>query len=154
MRIEPYTRSMIVMKPPMGWNTWNTFGLDISEELIFQTADEMVSGGYRDAGYEYLVIDDGWAEKERGADGSLVPDRTKFPHGMKAVADYVHKKGLKFGIYSCARVRTSLSVGNAAPRSRETNSPRKTPLHTLADAIFRREHAYYCGNSVFTESGS
>ncbi len=97
---------MIVMKPPMGWNTWNTFGLDISEELIFQTADEMVSGGYRDAGYEYLVIDDGWAEKERGEDGSLVPDRTKFPHGMKAVADYVHKKGLKFGIYSCAGVRT------------------------------------------------
>lgn len=97
---------MLAKKPPMGWNSWNTFGANINEELIRQTADVMVSEGYLAAGYEYLVIDDCWSLRERGADGLLVPDPEKFPHGMKAVADYVHAKGLKFGMYSCAGVRT------------------------------------------------
>lgn len=97
---------MIAAKPPMGWNSWNTFGNDISEELIFQTADMMVNEGYKDAGYEYLVIDDCWSLKERDAQGNLVADPAKFPHGMKAVADYVHEKGLKFGMYSCAGILT------------------------------------------------
>ena len=97
---------MIARTAPMGWNSWNTFAKDINEELIRQMADVMVSEGYRDAGYEYLVIDDCWSEMERGADGRLVPDHVKFPNGMKAVADYVHSKGLKFGMYSCAGVRT------------------------------------------------
>ncbi len=97
---------MIAQKPPMGWNSWNTFGIHVTEELIFQIADVMVEQGYRERGYEYLVIDDGWSLKERGQDGNLVPDPEKFPHGMKAVADYVHNKGLKFGMYSCAGVMT------------------------------------------------
>jgi len=97
---------MVVKKPPMGWNSWNTFGYDISEDLVREIADVMVRDGYRDAGYEYLVIDDCWQEPVRGADGRLVPDRKKFPNGMKPVADYVHSKGLKFGIYSCAGVLT------------------------------------------------
>lgn len=97
---------MLAKKPPMGWNSWNTFGANINEELIRQTADVMVEEGYLAAGYEYLVIDDCWSLRERGADGLLVPDPEKFPHGMKAVADYVHAKGLKFGMYSCAGVRT------------------------------------------------
>ncbi len=97
---------MIAAKPPMGWNSWNTFGKDIDEELIFQIADTMVERGYRDAGYEYLVIDDCWSLPERDRDGNLAPDPIKFPHGMKAVADYVHKAGLKFGMYSCAGIRT------------------------------------------------
>lgn len=92
--------------PPMGWNSWNTFGWQINEQLIFEMADLMASQGYREAGYEYLVIDDCWSLRERGADGRIVPDPEKFPHGMKAVADYVHSKGLKFGMYSCAGVRT------------------------------------------------
>ena len=92
---------MIVRKPPMGWNSWNTFGPNIDEELIKQTADVMVDSGLLDAGYEYLVIDDCWAERKRSSDGLLVPDKNKFPNGMKAVADYVHSKGLKFGMYSC-----------------------------------------------------
>lgn len=86
----------------MGWNSWNTFGADINEKLIFETADKMVETGLLDAGYDYLVIDDCWSLKERDNDGRLVADPEKFPHGMKAVADYVHSKGLKFGMYSCA----------------------------------------------------
>lgn len=88
--------------PPMGWNSWNTFGANINEQLIFDTADKLVETGLRDLGYNYLVIDDCWSLRERGADGRIVPDPEKFPHGMKAVADYVHEKGLKFGMYSCA----------------------------------------------------
>jgi len=88
--------------PPLGWNTWNTFGEKISEELIMQSADAMVEQGLLAAGYNYLVIDDIWHLPERGADGRMVADPAKFPHGMKYVADYIHSKGLKFGMYSCA----------------------------------------------------
>ena len=98
---------MLSKTPPMGFNTWNTFGENINDEMIRQTADKMVELGLRDAGYEYLVIDDCWSEKERDeATGKIIPDHVKFPHGMKAVSDYVHSKGLKFGMYSCAGVRT------------------------------------------------
>ena len=97
---------MIVKKPPMGWNTWNTFGENINEELIRSTADALVSTGLKDAGYEYLIIDDCWSKKERDENGRLQPDPEKFPSGMKALADYVHSKGLKFGMYSCCGPRT------------------------------------------------
>ncbi len=93
--------------PPMGFNTWNTFAENISDEMIRQTADAMVEKGLLDAGYNYLVIDDCWSEKERDpVTGKIVPDKKKFPNGMRAVADYVHSKGLKFGLYSCAGIRT------------------------------------------------
>lgn len=92
---------MRIRKPPMGWNTWNTFGPDINEQLIMESADAMVETGLRDAGYEYIVIDDMWSVKERDAHGRLVADPVKFPHGIRYLADYVHSKGLKFGIYSC-----------------------------------------------------
>lgn len=92
---------MIVKTPPLGWNSWNTFGPNINEQLIRETADAMVETGLRDAGYEYLVIDDCWSLRERNEKDELVADPEKFPSGMKAVADYVHSKGLKFGMYSC-----------------------------------------------------
>ncbi len=92
---------MVLHRPPMGWNSWNTFGRNIDEKLILETADAMVENGLLEAGYDYLVIDDCWSEKKRDENGRLVPDREKFPNGIKAVADYVHAKGLKFGIYSC-----------------------------------------------------
>ncbi len=92
---------MLINRPPMGWNSWNTFGTNISEDLIKETADAIVATGLKDAGYEYVVIDDCWSLKERDADGKIVADPEKFPHGMKALADYVHSKGLKFGMYSC-----------------------------------------------------
>ena len=85
----------------MGWNSWNTFGADINEQLICDAADKMVEAGLSALGYEYIVIDDCWSLKERDENGRLVADPEKFPNGMKAVADYVHSKGLKFGMYSC-----------------------------------------------------
>lgn len=94
------------LTPPMGWNSWNTFTWDINERLIREIADCMVDDGYLDAGYEYVVIDDCWSLKNRDAQGNLVPDPDKFPAGMKALADYVHSKGLKFGMYACAGTHT------------------------------------------------
>jgi len=97
---------MVAQTPPMGWNSWNTFGPDINEQIVREVADAMVETGLRDAGYQYVVIDDCWSLRERDSNGRLVPDPEKFPNGMKALSDYVHSKGLKFGIYSCAGVKT------------------------------------------------
>jgi alpha-galactosidase len=97
---------MLAACPPLGWNSWNTFGEKINDALIREMADYMVDHGYKEAGYEYLVIDDCWSLRERDSDGRLVPDPEKFPYGMKDLADYVHSKGLKFGMYSCAGVMT------------------------------------------------
>jgi alpha-galactosidase len=91
--------------PPMGWNSWNKFGCHVDEQLIEQTADAMVSSGMRDAGYRYVIIDDCW-QVYRDTSGTIVADPQLFPHGMKAVADYVHAKGLKFGIYTDAGTAT------------------------------------------------
>jgi alpha-galactosidase len=92
--------------PPMGFNNWNAFGCDVSEALIKETADVIVSSGLADLGYEYVNIDDCWASRERGPDGRLVPDPVKFPSGIKGVADYVHGLGLKLGIYGDAGTKT------------------------------------------------
>ena len=97
---------MILHTPPMGWNSWNTFGEHISDSLIRETALAMKEKGYLEAGYRYIVIDDCWSLKERDGEGRLVPDPAKFPHGMKDLADYVHGLGFKFGMYSCAGVLT------------------------------------------------
>ena len=97
---------MVVTKPPMGWNSWNTFGDKIDEQLIMETADAMAREKLPEYGYEYLVIDDCWSERKRDTNGQLVPDHVKFPHGMKYVSDYVHSKGLKFGMYSCCGTMT------------------------------------------------
>jgi len=91
--------------PPMGWNSWNKFACNVSEDLIKQAADAMVSSGMKDAGYQYVVIDDCW-QVARDAQGNIVPDAKRFPSGMQALADYVHGKGLKFGIYSDAGTAT------------------------------------------------
>jgi alpha-galactosidase len=92
--------------PPMGFNTWNTFQTKISEDMLKDMVDVYVSSGMRESGYQYFVLDDGWMAMERDPNGSLVADPVKFPHGMKAFADYVHSKGLKFGIYNCAGSKT------------------------------------------------
>lgn len=96
----------VINTPPLGWNSWNTFTWEINEQLIKETVDAMVQKGYKDAGYEYVIIDDCWSLKERDENGRLVPDPEKFPNGMKAVADYIHANGLKFGMYSCAGLLT------------------------------------------------
>ena len=98
--------AILAKTPPMGFNTWNTFGPNINEQMVLEMADVMAEQGYRDAGYKYVVIDDCWSLRERDENGNLVADPEKFPHGMKYVGDYIHSKGLKFGMYSCAGVRT------------------------------------------------
>ncbi len=95
----------LALTPPMGWNSWNKFACDVNEALIRQTADAMVSTGMRDAGYRYIVIDDCW-QVNRDSLGFIVADPARFPSGMKTLADYIHSKGLKFGIYSCAGSKT------------------------------------------------
>jgi alpha-galactosidase len=95
----------LALTPPMGWNTWNKFACNVSDELIRGAADSMVKSGMKDAGYQYVVIDDCW-QVERDKDGNIVPDAKRFPKGMKAVGDYIHSVGLKFGIYSDAGEKT------------------------------------------------
>ena len=91
--------------PPMGWNSWNKFACNVNEQLIREMADGMVTSGMKDAGYVYLVIDDCW-QIDRDAQGNILPDPQRFPSGMEALADYVHSKGLKFGLYSDAGTLT------------------------------------------------
>jgi len=100
----------VALTPPMGWCTWerylctvdcSKFPNDcISEDLILAQADELVSGGYLEAGYNYINIDDCWQNSSRDTDGRLQPDRIRFPHGMKWLADQIHSRGLKFGMYT------------------------------------------------------
>ncbi|MEN6311661.1 MAG: alpha-galactosidase [Acidobacteriota bacterium] len=89
----------------MGWNSWNKFGCKIDEKAVRAAADAMVANGMRDAGYQYIVIDDCW-QIDRDSKGNIVVDGKAFPSGIKALVDYVHGKGLKFGIYSDAGTKT------------------------------------------------
>jgi alpha-galactosidase len=106
----------IAKTPPMGWNSWNKYGCNVSESLIMGMADAMASSGMKDAGYEYVVIDDCW-QVARDENGEIVADKDRFPHGIKYLADYIHSKGLKFGIYSCAGTLTC--AGRPAGRGHE-----------------------------------
>ncbi|MFE2427485.1 glycoside hydrolase family 27 protein [Streptomyces sp. NPDC059373] len=92
--------------PPMGWNDWNAFGCNVSEQLVEQTADYLVSSGLKAAGYQYVNIDDCWMTSARNSAGALVPDPAKFPNGISGTAAYVHGKGLKLGIYESAGTAT------------------------------------------------
>lgn len=96
----------LLLTPPMGWNSWNTFGRHLTEKLVLETADAMIANGMRDLGYSYINIDDFWQLPERGADGHIQIDKTKFPRGIKYVADYLHERGFKLGIYSDAADKT------------------------------------------------
>jgi alpha-galactosidase len=107
----PYTalaqlqRDSLAHTPPMGWNSWNKFQCNVSEDLIKSVADAIASNGMKEAGYEYVVIDDCW-QVSRDDNGNIVADAQHFPSGIKTLADYVHSKGLKFGIYSDAGTKT------------------------------------------------
>lgn len=95
----------LALTPPMGWNSWNLFEGDVSENLLKEIADAMVETGMKDAGYEYIIIDDIW-QGGRDNQNNIIPDPEKFPNGIKALADYIHSKGLKLGIYSTAAQKT------------------------------------------------
>ena len=106
INIYPQKFKNLALTPPMGWNSWNAFACDINEDLIKKTADEMVASGMKDAGYVYIVIDDCWQLDHRDSLGFIIPDLERFPSGIKSIADYIHSKGLKFGIHSCAGSRS------------------------------------------------
>jgi alpha-galactosidase len=104
--VQNYTKFQgLALTPPMGWNSWNKFACNVDENMIRQQADAMVSTGMKDAGYTYINIDDCW-HGDRDSLGFIHPDPKRFPSGMKALADYVHSKGLKIGIYSDAGSET------------------------------------------------
>ncbi|MEU4769387.1 cellulose binding domain-containing protein [Actinosynnema sp. NPDC023794] len=107
----------VARTPPMGWNSWNTFGCNINETLIRQMTDAMVNSGMRDAGYEYVVVDDCWMNPNRDSAGNLQGDPGRFPSGMKALGDYIHGKGLKFGIYQAPLTETCAQYFNSYPGS-------------------------------------
>ncbi|GMP69626.1 hypothetical protein CsSME_00028818 [Camellia sinensis var. sinensis] len=96
----------LALTPQMGWNSWNFFACNINETVVKETADALVSTGLADLGYVYVNIDDCWSALKRNSEDQLVPDPKTFPSGIKALADYVHEKGLKLGIYSDAGVFT------------------------------------------------
>jgi alpha-galactosidase len=92
--------------PPMGWNSWNTFETRIDEKLIRETAESIIANGMLEAGYNTIVIDDGWEAMHRDSLGRLIPDPGRFQDGMKALGDFLHMKGFKFGIHNCAGTLT------------------------------------------------
>ncbi|MGI5373490.1 NPCBM/NEW2 domain-containing protein [Streptomyces sp. CA-251387] len=111
--VAPALDDGLALTPPMGFNNWNSTHCraEFNESMVKGVADIFVEKGLKDAGYEYVNLDDCWALPSRDANGKLVPDPVRFPSGIKAVADYVHSKGLKFGIYTSAGTKTCNSAG-------------------------------------------
>lgn len=103
----------LALTPVMGWNSWNTFTSTLDAELVKQIADVIVESGMRELGYHYINIDDFWQLKDRDANGNIQINKEKFPNGIKEVADYVHSKGLKLGIYSDAAPKTCGGVAGS-----------------------------------------
>ena len=98
---QAQVRKELAKTPPMGWNSWNWFGKEaINEKLIREVIDAMAANGLKDAGYKYVVIDGGWRDTKLGPKGELLVHPERFPGGMKALADYAHSKGLKFGLHT------------------------------------------------------
>jgi len=129
--------------PPMGWNSWNMFGATVNAEVIRQTADAFVSSGLKDAGYRYVVIDDFW-QGGRGEDGKLFPDPQRFPEGLKALADYVHARGL-FSL-ACTPTPARRRAAGAPPariskRSTPGRSPSGGPIISSMTGATRRIRA-------------
>ncbi|MFJ9412285.1 NPCBM/NEW2 domain-containing protein [Streptomyces sp. NPDC101393] len=113
--------------PPMGFNNWNSTQCraEFNEDMVKGIADLFIDKGLKDAGYEYVNLDDCWALPERDANGKLVPDPQRFPHGIKAVGDYVHSKGLKLGIYTSAGTKTCSDVGFPGALGHEASDARQ-----------------------------
>ncbi|MFE9021383.1 glycoside hydrolase family 27 protein [Streptomyces sp. NPDC007808] len=120
------------LTPPLGWNSWNSFGCGITEAQVRQAADAMVSSGMRDAGYQYVVVDDCWFDPQRDAAGNLRANPTKFPSGMKALGDYIHSKGLKFGIYQAPNEKTCAQGVGTYPGSTGSKGHEVQDANTFA----------------------
>lgn len=122
----------VAMTPPMGWNSWNSFGCNISEQTVKAQADALVATGLRDAGYRYVVVDDCWAAPTRDAAGALRADPTRFPSGMAALADYVHERGLRFGLYSGASDKTCTQFQGTYPGATGSRGHERLDAQTFA----------------------
>ncbi|MDQ7805493.1 ricin-type beta-trefoil lectin domain protein [Amycolatopsis sp. A133] len=121
------------LTPPLGWNSWNSFGCGVSETTVRQAADAMVSSGMRDAGYQYVVVDDCWFDPQRDGQGNLRANASKFPAGMKALGDYIHARGLKFGIYQVPTDRTCAQRTGTYPGSTGSQGHETQDARTFAD---------------------
>ncbi len=119
--------------PPLGWNSWNTFRCGINESLIEHTADAMVSSGMRDAGYRYVVVDDCWVASQRTSTGELQADPVRFPSGMRALGDYLHARGLLFGIYSSPSEATCAQTYGTYPGRTGSRGHEQIDASTFAD---------------------
>ncbi|GAA1286981.1 glycoside hydrolase family 27 protein [Saccharothrix xinjiangensis] len=120
------------LTPPMGWNSWNSFGCDINEGMIRQATDAIVSSGMRDAGYQYVVVDDCWYEPQRDGAGNLRASASRFPSGMKALGDHIHARGLKFGIYMAPTDRTCAQRVGTYPGSTGSGGREAQDARTFA----------------------
>jgi len=101
IQVSAQKNPKLAATPPMGWNSWNWYGKqNINEDVARKTIDAMASNGFKEAGYEYVIVDGGWRDTKLGPNGELLPHPVKFPHGIKALADYAHSKGLKFGVHT------------------------------------------------------
>ncbi|MGC7098326.1 glycoside hydrolase family 27 protein [Amycolatopsis lurida] len=118
--------------PPLGWNSWNSFGCGVNETVVRQAADAMVDSGMRDAGYRYVVVDDCWFDPQRDAQGNLRAHPSKFPSGMKALGDYIHSRGLKFGIYQVPTERTCAQRVGTHPGSTGSKGHEVQDANTFA----------------------
>ncbi len=120
----------VALTPPMGWNSWNVFHENINEEQIKQIADAMVSSGMKDAGYQYINLDDNWmAARENG---KMMVDRSRFPHGMDGLADYIHGLGLKLGIYGDRGVETCHNYNNKITKNSGSYGHEENDAQTFA----------------------
>ncbi|GAA4249337.1 glycoside hydrolase family 27 protein [Dactylosporangium darangshiense] len=118
---EPQSRfdNGLALAPPMGWNDYNAYGLQVNEQVIRDAADRLVGSGLRDAGYVYVNIDDAWMAADRDANGNLQADPDRFPHGIRALADYVHARRLRLGIYEDAGVKTCAGLPGSLGHERQ-----------------------------------
>jgi alpha-galactosidase len=122
----------LAQTPPMGWNSWNTFGCAIDETKVLAAADALVSSGMRDAGYRYVVVDDCWQAPKRAADGSLVADPVRFPHGMAALGARLHALGLRFGIYQAPGEQTCAEYAGTMPGATGAQGHEEQDARTFA----------------------
>lgn len=119
-------------RPPMGWNSWNTFGCDIDEGKIRGVADALVRSGMRDAGYRTVVVDDCWYSPERDSAGNLRADPRRFPSGMAALGDYLHARGFGFGLYMSPNARTCAQQAGSYPGATGSGDRERRDARTFA----------------------
>ncbi len=135
--VEPEPRSSalengVARTPPMGWDDWNSFGCNVSETLIHQMADAIVANGMAALGYQYIVVDDCWFEPTRDSGGNLRGSASRFPSGMRALGDFLHARGLKFGIYESPTDRTCAQRVGTYPGSTGSQGHEDQDARTFA----------------------